>query len=190
MKTRVRAQTSNLFASSMALASMLACAGGGDATAPGSNEPGQEPGRDVPVTSDPSRTDESRAGESPLEVEAVAARRASSNAARVTLPLGSFECEDTCASKRAECGLVCDEECGECSTGEACDNNKCVCQSSCDGSRCVDSCGRPCACPFGAACDARGFCVPADTCGDGPCSAGVEPPITPILPPLPPPPDL
>jgi len=91
-------------------------------------------------------------------------------------------CQETCSSKRAECGKVCGEDCGSCPNGEDCQDGKCVCPSSCDGTMCADACGQACACAAGTACDVSGLCVPAGDCSGPLCAPSpelLEPPALP-----------
>lgn len=167
----------------------VACAGGGDTAQP-HPDPEPEPASPEALPSAPisraSRAVPSRTTSFPLLDDGD--RESLGEGAAV-----AHECEDTCSSTRAECGVVCDESCGECATDETCENGKCVCQSSCDGTRCSDGCGRPCACPFGAACDASGFCVPVESCNEASCAPGggtPEGPVPPLPAPAPPIPEL
>lgn len=95
-------------------------------------------------------------------------------------------CQDTCASRRAECGSVCGKECGQCPEGEDCKDNKCECSSSCDGTRCANACGEPCTCPAGTACDQSGLCVPGADCSGPFCAGSRALPEAPSLPEVPP----
>jgi len=91
-------------------------------------------------------------------------------------------CQETCTTKRAECGKVCGEDCGRCPNGEDCQDGKCVCPSSCDGTLCADACGQACACAAGTACDVSGRCVPAGDCSGPLCAPSpelLEPPVLP-----------
>jgi hypothetical protein len=114
--------------------------------------------------------------------EASEAAQASSPRAEVEDP----SCQDTCASERAECGMVCGKDCGQCPDGEECNNNKCECSSSCDGTRCANACGDACACAAGTACDATGLCLPQGDCSGPFCASGRQLPEAPSLPEAPP----
>jgi len=83
-------------------------------------------------------------------------------------------CQDTCMSKRAECGKVCGEDCGKCPNGEECQGGKCVCTSSCDGTLCANACGQACECAAGTACDVSGRCLPASDCSGPLCAPARE----------------
>jgi hypothetical protein len=84
-------------------------------------------------------------------------------------------CEDTCSSKRYECGKVCGKDCGKCRDGEECRNGKCECNSTCDGTRCSNACGQACDCAAGTVCDVSGMCMPPDRACTGPDCAPAQP---------------
>src|SRR4051794_31156035 len=105
MKTHASARAPSLFASSVALMSAVACAGGNAGSSSDGTESEADVVHDVPVL--PVRT----SAESQAAPTLGDSRRLQSSTERES-PVEADDCEDTCASKRAECGLVCDEECG------------------------------------------------------------------------------
>jgi hypothetical protein len=152
----------------------------------GCSDPGSDPGSDLGA---------SRAGEGDPPSAPARLTDLSSSLRPTTTSPGSVAagsdprasedgpaCQDTCMSKRAECGKVCGEDCGQCPNGEDCQDGKCVCTSSCDGTLCADACGQPCACATGTACDVSGRCVPAGDCSGLLCTPSPEFVDAPVLP--------